>query len=349
MAKKKEARKGLRDYNSFELLSKRFRSLPDKFDVIHLHDMSTVFSPGAIAWLSKRVTTVWTIHDCSPFTAGCLYPGNCIGYKRTCGNCPQHFSWPISSNHDRTTELHERRKLLRDSNLHFTAPSHWMIGMYEDAGWPIKKISYVPNGVNLAIFKPNDRKKLREKYEIKPSSGPLLLFSAGWLHDDRKGPHEVVQFFKGLASLNPKLILVGRYSDDADKLFRALDCEHFGFVKSGEERSEIFSMCDATLLFSKEENAPLIALESLSVGTPIFGFNSGGIGEIVVNGITGFVGSRLEMPQIISEVDKLLSQSDQSQTHTFCRERAETNYGDAAVAQLYIELFEDLKRKEILR
>ncbi|WP_319520276.1 glycosyltransferase [uncultured Martelella sp.] len=343
--KAREARRGYRDHNPFELVSAKFRSIPDEFDVVHLHDMSTVLSHAAINWLSARIPVVWTIHDCSPFTAGCLYPGSCERFTATCGNCPQHRSWPLSSKYDRTHALHTRRKKLKSSDVFFTAPSNWMIEMYRKAGWPAGRIQHVSNGVDLEMFRPRDRSKLREKYGIAPEAGPLFLFSAGWLHDSRKGAIEAVNLVRALSDLNAQLILVGRYSDEAALIFQDVDFTHFGFVKSDIERGEIYALCDGALLFSKEENAPLIALESLAVGTPVFGYSSGGIGEIVTSGECGFVAKPTEMKEIMAAARSMMIGEKHQALCAAARRRAEEFYNYDDISRDYLALLGRLMRE----
>lgn len=339
-------RLGYRDHFPLELLSSRIRGLPRKFDYLHLHDMSTVLSAATIKWLARRMPTVWTLHDLSAFTAGCIYPSGCEAYKTTCHNCPALGSWPLSTRFDRTPMLHKARKSLRQEPVFFSAPSRWMLGKFTEAGGPAKQVRFISNCVKTDVFQPTDQSTLRERYGLGDVKGPVIAFSAGWLADTRKGPFEVAQTLCRLKHLDPKLVLMGRWSDDAAHLFNGLDVTHLGFIKGEAERAEFFAMADATLLYSKEENAPLTAIESLSVGTPVFGFAAGGIPEIVINGQTGYVSERFSVTEVADQIEAMRPWNNPI-VRAQCRQRAELIYQYRGVAQQFIKYFENIAASKL--
>jgi glycosyltransferase involved in cell wall biosynthesis len=337
-----EGRLGFRDHSATEKWLGALRSIARNYDAVHLHDMSTLISHRALGWLANQVPTIWTIHDCSPFTAGCLYPGACDKFTDQCGPCPQLGNWPLNTRFDRTSTLHARRKNILASKIRFCAPSKWMVGEYLRAGWPKDRINHVSNGVDRSQFKPQDRKALKKKYGLEDHDGLLLLFSAGWLHDSRKGPREAASLAHSLRHLNPKLVLVGRYSDEAAAIFQNANIAHYGFVSSEQKRAELYGMCDGTLTFSHQENAPLIAIESLAVGTPVFGYAAGGLPEIVKNGHTGFLAPVGHIQETIRGAEEMLSGANAGLRRN-CAAAAKKNHDYAKVAQSYLGVFEKMR------
>lgn len=77
----------------------------EQFDLFHFHDISSAISPLTLLHLSRSKPVVWTMHDCSPVTGGCLYPMSCERYKLGCGSCPQLGTWPIDTRFDFTRAL----------------------------------------------------------------------------------------------------------------------------------------------------------------------------------------------------------------------------------------------------
>nr|VFJ58571.1 MAG: Glycosyltransferase involved in cell wall bisynthesis [Candidatus Kentron sp. DK] len=332
-----DGRRGYRDHRGWEIRTLQARRLVSDYDAIHLHDMSTVYSHEMIAWLAKRAKVIWTIHDCSPFTAGCLYPGACTKFHSACAACPQTYSWPIQSSKDRTSELHKRRRAaIESSPIHFTAPSRWMIGEFLKGGYGEDRISFVPNGVDKSIFHPRDREKLRRKYGFDHHQGPIVLFSAAWLHDSRKGPHFAAQICRMIEDINPKLLLVGRYSNEAATIFNGLDVYHAGFIKDDTVRAELFAMADMSLMLSEEENAPLIVLECLASGTPVFGFDVGGIKEMAKLTKAGHLKKYGAADMVAHHIKLIFKQKEIRNMFKEC-EDAVASYSD--IARLYLDQF----------
>lgn len=90
-----ESRLGIPDLLPLEVASITRGVRSRKYDVLHFHDLSSAISPDSVRLLARKSPVVWTFHDCSPFTAGCLYPMPCERFKTGCGSCPQRHRWPL--------------------------------------------------------------------------------------------------------------------------------------------------------------------------------------------------------------------------------------------------------------
>jgi glycosyltransferase involved in cell wall biosynthesis len=78
-------------------------------------------------------------------------------------------------------------------------------------------------------------------------------------------------------------------------------------------RTEIQALLQQTtllLLPSYTENHPLVALEALSHGVPVFGYDNGGSGDIVEHGRTGLLAPVLDIEQLSQLLSRALSQPD---------------------------------------
>lgn len=332
-------KKGYRDYFPVELLSKKIRSLPDNYDVAHLHDMSWTLSHRVILWLAERMPVVWTLHDCSPFTAGCLYPGACDKFLNSCHDCPQMYSWPLDSKKAKVELLHEARKKLHEGKILFTGPSQWIIDQYKSVSWKTAPAFHVTNGVDLTTYRAFDRSNMRKKYNIPNDGRPILSFAANSLGDSRKGPSDVASFMRTIKKTNAYLLLIGKYHDDAHRIFSEFNFSHFGFIKNPETKAEIISASDGMFVFSQEENCPLVILESLACGTPVICFSNGGIPSLVENGVTGLIfGNEGEFRNndalLIENLKALNGMRDN------CRRVAEERHDYKKIATSYLDLYQ---------
>lgn len=331
---------GYREHLGFENRICRSLKYVNDYDVVHLHDMSSVYSHRYISWLSHQVPTFWTLHDCSPFTAGCLYPGDCDKFENSCGGCPQLGGWPLDVRIDKTHQMLVRRvEELKRSKIKFTAPSRWMINEFRRSKCGNVPISFVPNGIDTDIFYYKEKSRLREKYGLSSHKGPFVLFSAAWLGDTRKGADLAANLLKSITDLKPKVLLVGRYSEQAAELFKDFDVVHFGFVKNEAEKSDYFALADVALMLSDQENAPLTVLEAQACGTAVFGHDAGGVPELLVDASYKYLRPKCEIDQLSSELRKFLTIEDAERAKRISKMTIE-RFDYRRVAKLYLEMFE---------
>ena len=89
-----------------------------------------------------------------------------------------------------------------------------------------------------------------------------------------------------------------------------------------------------------EEAFGLVAVEAMSTGTPVIGFNRGGLKETIINGKTGFLVNTVE------EMAKKIKQVGEIDRST-CRTHAITNFSATAMAERYIKYYQSIIAKNI--
>lgn len=137
------------------------------------------------------------------------------------------------------------------------------------------KIIYLPN------FIPFPEK------EIKPSGYANYFLYVGQL-EERKGIMNLLNTFKKNANeINANLIIVGSGSlrFKIEEYIKENKMHNKVLLLGRVDRDQLWSLYnDALALVVPSiwpENNPLVALEAMSVGTPVIGTNSGGLGEII--------------------------------------------------------------------
>src|ERR1051325_9376715 len=102
------------------------RNLLKQFSILHFHDLNTAISPTTLRLCSKSKPVVFTAHDCSSFTGGCIYPSGCARYARDCGGCPQLRR--IVARFDFTScNLKINRTVARLKEVQYVFPSKWLL------------------------------------------------------------------------------------------------------------------------------------------------------------------------------------------------------------------------------
>jgi glycosyltransferase involved in cell wall biosynthesis len=134
-----------------------------QYDVVHFHDLTTAVSPYTLMMLSKIVPIVWTLHDCSFFTGGCLYPMECEEYLNGCKKCPEHGKWPFEGYFDLAHLHYLIKKKLHKKNLHLIAPSKWLAEYAKNSKIIYRDIKVISNGVDTSVYECHDKQMMKKK------------------------------------------------------------------------------------------------------------------------------------------------------------------------------------------
>jgi glycosyltransferase involved in cell wall biosynthesis len=322
------------------------------FDLVHFHDTSSAFSPITLLAASHMMPVVWTFHDCSPFTGGCIYPqmAACERYKVGCGQCPMTGEWPIDGKLDLTAlSLKLRRRLHRRPNLHAVAPSKWMRDVAWNSGSLSREPVVISNMVDSAAMRPiGDREGLRRRLGIREDR-LVLIASSGNVDDPRKGIRDSLAAAAAVSHLDPLVVLLGAPDRRIHGNSDGVEFLSTGYVSNRDELCEWLSASDAFLFTSKADNQPLSILESFACGTPVYGWPTGGGADMVDDGVCGrLVGSRdpAELGTVIVE-DWVSGRMSAMRPGT--REIAVFRYGSGAFVAGHLALYENALGKQASR
>ncbi|WP_211214358.1 N-acetyl-alpha-D-glucosaminyl L-malate synthase BshA [Pontibacter roseus] len=152
-----------------------------------------------------------------------------------------------------------------------------------------KQIEVIPNFINLEKFK--RQKKDHFRMAISPNNEKLLVHTSNFRGVKRV--EDVIQIFARVREHMPsKLLLVG---DGPDRPKMEKVCRDLGiyndvrFLGKLEAVEEVLSVADLFLMPSEKESFGLAALEAMACEVPVISTNAGGIPELNLHGVTGFV------------------------------------------------------------
>src|SRR5688572_25964002 len=154
-----------------------------------------------------------------------------------------------------------------------------------------KEIEVINNFVDVARFtrKPIDA----FKKVIAPNGERILLHASNFRKIKRV--QDVVRIFHEVRKVKPaKLLFVGDGPErsTAEDLARELDVfDEIRFVGKQEQMEDILAIADLFVLTSDYEGFGLAALEAMAAGVPVVSTNAGGLPEIMIDGVTGFMGN----------------------------------------------------------
>ncbi len=321
-------------------------------DVINLHWIDKFQSPVTLRkLLDLKKPVVWTLHDEWAFTGGCHYTAECQGYTDNCSNCPQlkDNSFNITS-----VVLEDKLKLFADTNLTIVTPSHWLSSCVKKSKLFRKfRVETIPYSLETDIFKPLQKETTKRRLGISEQI-TTILFGTEYGNEKRKGFKQLMEAInfclkdskfqdlirRGLI----KVLCFGQPSDDLKSL--PIDSVSLGYIKEDQKISEIYSAADIFILPSLEDNLPNTMLESMSCGTPVVAFDTGGMPDLVKDGLTGKLAPFLDTKKMGEAILDLIFHPEKcAKMGIECRKKMESKFNLTVQAKNYIALYQDLVKK----
>lgn len=152
-----------------------------------------------------------------------------------------------------------------------------------------REIEVIYNFIDLDRFK--RQKKEHFKLAICPNGEKLIVHTSNFRKVKRV--EDVIRvFFEVRKEIPAKLLLVGDgpERDKMERLCRELGtCDDIRFLGKLEYVEEVLSVADLFVMPSEKESFGLAALEAMACEVPILTSDAGGIPELNVSGVTGFV------------------------------------------------------------
>ena len=153
----------------------------------------------------------------------------------------------------------------------------------------IKDIKVIPNFIDLERF--SLKAKDHFKLAIAPNNERIVVHTSNFRKVKRT--QDVVHIFEKIQKQIPsKLLMVGDGPERVycEQLCRDLEiCENVRFLGKQDAVEEILSVSDLFIMPSESESFGLAALEAMACKVPVITSNAGGLPELNINGVTGFM------------------------------------------------------------
>lgn len=314
-------------------------------DVINLHwiagfvDYEAFFSSTP-----KSTPVVWTLHDMNVFTGGCHYDQNCGGYVKSCGACPQLGS---TDEQDLSRQVWTRKRGVfagrGEKNIQFVANSYWLEAEAKRSSllsrFPVTTIHY---GLDTRTFSPRDRIFSRSVLDL-PADAAVVLFVADSVDNKRKGFALLAEALGKLKDRSDLFLLSLGYGNPS--LPDTIRHMHLGVVSDDRFLSLIYSAADVFVIPSLQEAFGQTALEAIACGTPVIGFDVGGIPDTVIPRVTGLLVPPGDVDALRSAIVELLEDhAGRKAMSANCRRVAVEKFALDIQARQYVELYESLTR-----
>lgn len=150
-------------------------------------------------------------------------------------------------------------------------------------------IQVIPNFIDLNRFANKNREHFKKA--IAPGNERIMIHTSNFRKV--KNTEDVVRIFHKVNEKIPsKLLMVGDGPErgNAEELSRQLGVSNcIRFLGKQDAIEEILSVSDLFLMPSSSESFGLAALEAMACRVPVISSNTGGLPELNINGVTGFL------------------------------------------------------------
>lgn len=161
------------------------------------------------------------------------------------------------------------------------------------------------NGVDLKLFAPLARDKVREKWQVKSK----LLISVGYLIE-RKGHHLIIEAMRVLQEYQLFIVGGGEWENKLKSQVLQLglqDRVRFLGEVSQKLLPELYNCADALVLASDREGWANVLLEAMACGTPVVASNIWGTPEVVQSPDAGVLCEERSANGIVEGVNRLFN------------------------------------------
>jgi glycosyltransferase involved in cell wall biosynthesis len=319
-------------------------------DVVNLHNLhGGYFNFRALPELARRKPIVWTLHDMWALTGGCAYAYHCEQWRDGCGDCPllqgkgrELIEPKPAPPVDRTHSIWEaKRRTYRQAPLHIVTPSDWLRGLVEESILEVAPtIQWIPNGLDLAIFRPLDVEVARKALDL-PLEAPIVFFSASGVANKRKGFDYLVEALGRLPDKGSTWLLTTGHRGMPDERLEGFKVRQLGHLDDERLQRLAFTAADLFVLPTLADNQPLVVVEALACGTPVVGFDVGGVPEMVRPGVTGLLAPVKDVEALRDAIVEILENPAlREEMSENCRRIAVEEYALETQARRYAALYE---------
>ena len=168
------------------------------------------------------------------------------------------------------------------------------------------EIEVIPNFVDISRFRKQGKEHFKKA--ICPNGEKLIVHASNFRAVKRI--EDVIMVFDQVRKQIPsKLLLVGDGPErmKLEQLCRELDTSaDIRFLGKMEAVEEILSVSDVFIMPSEKESFGLAALEAMACEVPVISTNTGGLPELNIHGVTGFMSNVGDVPDMVKNMIALL-------------------------------------------
>lgn len=306
-------------------------------DIVNLHWIAKeMISVSEIAKIQKPI--VWTLHDSWAFCGAEHHPNglqdeNFVGgYQSACETLQlNRWTW------------HRKATAWKNTRFHIVAPSQWEASMARRSSlFKHQSIQTIPNPLNTDIFQPFSKAEARAFFNIPPEKKVILFGSLRSVEDKNKGLdlliHALALFKERYLTEDTLAVIFGMKQSD-ETVDIDFPRQYVGKINDEKTMAMLYSAADVMIVPSRVENLPQTATEPLACGTPVVGFQIGGLPDIIRHKHNGYLAQPYNPYDLADGIDWVLNHPDHEMLSVNAREFAVNTFSEDKIASQYEKIY----------
>ncbi len=197
----------------------------------------------------------------------------------------------------------------------------------------IERVDLWQRGVDTEMFQPHLKSaQMRARLSQGHPDSPLLLY-VGRISAEKQ-IDQIKPVLEAIPEARLALVGDGPNREALEAHFAGTNTNFVGYLQ-GLELASAYASADAFIFPSRTETLGLVLLEAMAAGCPVVAANSGGIPDIVTNGVNGYMFDVDDPDGAITATKRLLeAKTEREQMRANARKEAERWGWAAATRQL---------------
>jgi glycosyltransferase involved in cell wall biosynthesis len=210
----------------------------------------------------------------------------------------------------------------------------------------IERVDLWQRGVDTELYTPDLASlEMRNRLSQNNPESPLLLYVG------RLGAEKEIECIKPIldAIPNARLALVGDgpHRQNLEQYFAGTPTYFVGYLR-GKELASAYASADVFIFPSRTETLGLVLLEAMAAGTPVVAARSGGIPDIVTDGVNGYLFDPRDEGGAIEATQRLFAHPEERE---ILRQNARTEalrWGWGAATQQLVRYYQSIVKTRSL-
>ncbi len=305
-------------------------------DIVHLHWVN--YSMLGIKTIKKiKKPIVWTFHDMWAFM-GCEHYDNL--------NSPDRYIAGYSKDNKNVRGIdinkiawNAKKKHWKNVKFNIVTPSRWLKECTEKSYlFKNANVVNIPNVIAEDKFYNKKKEEARKNLMLSEDKN-YILFGTFNTKTYNKGGDLLYKALKNIKLENTELVIFG--ADSSNETYN-IPTRYMGYIRDESKLNDLYNAADVFVVPSRQDNLPNTVLESICCGTPVVGFNIGGLPDMIVHKHNGYLAKPFDTTDLISGIEFILNNKNTTDFAQNSIKHFKSKFSEKVVIPQFLKLYDEV-------